>query len=72
MLELAKMFLDRECIIYTFDNQLQGVIKSITDNAILLERKSDNSLEIVNADFIVRIREYPKNKKGKSKSVVFD
>ena len=72
MLELAKAFLEKECIIYTFDGQLQGTIKKISDNAILLERKGDKTTEIVNADFIVRIREFPKNKKGKSKSVILD
>lgn len=72
MLELAKMFLEKECIIYTFDSQLQGIIKQITDNAVLIERKGDKTMEVVNADFIVRIREFPKNKKGKSKSVVLD
>lgn len=72
MLELAKMFLEKECIIYTFDSQLHGTIKQITENAVLIERKSDKTMEVVNADFIVRIREFPKNKKGKSKSVVLD
>lgn len=72
MLELAKMFLEKECIIYTFESQIQGIIKEISDKAILVERKSDKTLEVLNADFIVRIRETPKNKKGKSKSVIFD
>lgn len=29
MLELAKRFIEKECIIYTFNNQLEGVIKEI-------------------------------------------
>ena len=70
MLELAKRFIEKECIIYTFNNQLEGVIKEISGNALLIEKKG--MLEAVNLDFVVRIREYPRNKKGKKKSVVFD
>jgi len=70
MLELAKRFIDKECIIYTFNNQLEGVIKEISGNALMIERKG--MLEAVNLDFVVRIREYPRNKKGNKKSVVLD
>ena len=70
MLELAKRFIEKECIIYTFNNQLEGVIKEISGNALLIEKKG--MLEAVNLDFVVRIREYPRNKNGKKKSVVFD
>ncbi|MFR2136885.1 MAG: DUF6897 domain-containing protein [Pseudoruminococcus massiliensis] len=71
MLELAKNFIDKECIIYTFNNSLiQGNIKEISKNALLLE--TGNTVEAVNLDFVVRIREYPRKKNGKKKSVVLD
>jgi len=70
MYELAQNFIDKECIIYTFNSQLTGIIKQVNEGGILLE-KSD-AIEAVNFDFIVRIREYPKNKKGKKKSVILD
>jgi len=70
MLELAKRFIDKECIIYTFNNQLEGVIKEISGNALMIEKKG--MLEAINLDFVVRIREYPRNKKGNKKSVVLD
>ena len=71
MKELAKRFIDKECVISSFDgnHQYDGVIKEVTDGAILLER--NGKTEAINLDFVIRIREYPKNKKGK-KSVVFD
>ena len=69
MLELAKNFIDKECIIYTFNNSsIQGTIKEISKNALLLE--TGNTVEAV--DFVVRIREYPRKKNGKKKSVVLD
>lgn len=70
MLELAKRFLEKECIIYTFNNQLEGIIKEINGNALLVEK--NGTLEAVNLDFVVRIREYPRKKDGKKKSVVLD
>ena len=71
MVELAKRFIDKECLIYTFNsNQIVGVIKEVSNGAILLDSKG--TIEAVNLDFIVRIREYPKNKKGKKKSVILD
>ena len=72
MLELAKKFIDKECLIYAFDSnhQFQGTIKEVTDGAILLD--NNGKLEAINLDFVIRIREYPTNKKGKKKSVVID
>ena len=70
MKELAKRFIDKECLINSIDSQYEGVIKEVTDGAILVEKAG--MLEAISLDFVVRIREFPKNKKGKKKSVVLD
>lgn len=72
MKELAKRFIDKECVISSFDgnHQYEGIIKEVTDGAILVEK--DGKIEALNLDFVIRIREYPRNKKGKKKSVVLD
>lgn len=72
MKELAKNFIGKECLMYSFDGnrQYDGVIKEVSDNGVLVEK--DGKLEAINLDFVVRIREYPKDKKGKKKSVIFD
>lgn len=71
MEELAKRFLGKECLIYSFhSNQYIGTIREVTAGAILIEHES--TVEAINLDFVVRIREYPRNKKGKKKSVVLD
>ena len=70
MKELATRFIGKECIIYTFNAQIEGTIREVGDGAILLERKG--STEAINLDFIMRIREYPRNKNGKKKSIVVD
>ena len=61
-----------ECIIYTVaDNfgNIQGVIKDVNDTGITVENKQ--GLQAVNLDYVVRIREYPRKKNRKEKSVVF-
>ena len=70
MLELAKRFIDKECLIYTFNSQLTGMIKEVSDGALLVD--NGKNVEIINLDYIIRIREYPKGKNGKKKSIVLD
>ena len=72
MKELAKRFIDKECLITAFDrsHQFEGVIKEVSDSAVLVEK--NGTVEALNLDFVIRIREYPRNKNGKKKSVVLD
>ena len=72
MKELAKRFIVKECVISSFDgnHQYEGVIKEVTDGAILVEK--NGKIEALNLDFVIRIREYPRKKNGKKKSVVLD
>ena len=72
MKELAKRFIDKECVISSFDgnHQYVGVIKEVMDGAILLEK--NGKIEALNLDFVIRIREYPRKKNGKKKSVILD
>lgn len=64
MKELAARFIDKECLIYSFDGgqQYKGVIKEVTDGAVLIEK--GDKVEAINLDFIGRIRELSK-KNGK-------
>lgn len=41
MKELAKRFIDKECLISSFDSnhQFEGVIKEVSDSAILVEKE---------------------------------
>lgn len=74
MKELAKRFIGKECLIYTItttDGSVQGVVREVGDSGLILERKSGES-ELVNLDFVTRIREYPRKKNGKKKDIVLD
>lgn len=68
MTELAKRFIGKECVISTFNSQVVGVIKEVTDGAVLIE--NNENPEIINIDYIVKIKEYPRNKNGKKKLIV--
>ena len=71
---LAKQFTGKECIIYTVtqvEGSVQGTIKEVSAGGILLE-DAQGQLQAVNLEYVTRIREYPRDKKGKKKSVVLD
>jgi hypothetical protein len=71
MVELAKRFIGKACIVYAFDgHQFGGVIKEVSDGAVLIEK--NGTVEVINLDFVIRIRECPRNKKGNKKAVVAD
>ena len=74
MKELAKRFIGEECIIYTItssDGSVQGVIKEVGDGGMVVE-KTSGELEIINLDFVTRIRQYPRKKNGKKKNILLD
>ena len=70
MKEFISAYIDKECLIYTISGQVYGTVKAVSDSALQVETKS--GLQILNIDYVVRIREYPKNKNGKKKSIVID
>jgi len=71
MKELATQFIGKDCIFYAFNGtQIGGIVKSISENGVLIE--NNGKPEIVNLDLIIRIREYPRNKKGKRASIIAD
>ncbi len=74
MKELAKQFIGERCIIYMItstDGSVEGIIKEIDNSGMVIERNTGER-EIINLDFVTRIREYPTKKNGKKKSIVLD
>ena len=70
MKELAKQFIGKECIIYTLagsDTTVKGTIKEVTDGGIVVERP--DGIEAINLEYVARIREWPRNAKGKKKQI---
>lgn len=74
MKELAKQFIGKECIIYTItsnDGSVHGVIKEIGGGGMIVENRTGER-EIINLEFVTRIREYPRKKNGRKKGIVLD
>lgn len=70
MNEIIKQFENKDCLVYTMNSQITGVISKIGESWIEITGEKEKS--VVNTDYIIRIREYPKDKRGKKKSVVLD
>ena len=71
---LAKQFTGKECIIYTInsnDGSIAGIIREVSGSGMLIE-DARGQLQAVNLEYVTRIREYPRNKKGKKESVILD
>lgn len=72
MKELAEKFIGKECLVYTIvsdTNSVNGTVKEVTDNGILIEYKGE--LQAVNLEYVTKIKEWPRNSKGKKKNVIF-
>ncbi len=72
MKELAKKFIEKDCLILSFDSnhQFDGVIKEVSDGAILIEKAG--KFEAINLDYVIKIKEFPRNKNGKKKTAFYE
>ena len=71
MQELAKRFIGKDVLINLISQgTVDGILTEVCDNAAVIEK--DGHTAVINLDFVVRLREYPKNKNGKRKSIVAD
>ena len=71
MHKLAERFIGKDVLLNTVaSGTYDGVLKEVVDNAVVLEK--DCTQTVVNLDYVIRLREYPRNKKGKRKSMIAD
>ncbi len=72
MSELIKEFIDKEVVIYVStgsSSAVAGFIRKVEDGWVKVEKKNDQ-FEIISLDYISRIQDYPRNKKGKKQLVI--
>lgn len=67
MNELMKKYIGTEVIISTGFSSTSGTLTKIEDGWAEIETSTGN--EIINIEYISRIKEYPRGKKGKKSSV---
>ncbi len=73
MCELAKQFIGQDCIVYFLGgSSISGVIKEVAESGNAITVVNDNNdLDLINLEFVTRIRKYPLNKNGKRKSIIW-
>lgn len=74
MENFAKQFLNKLCLIYMItgsSSTVAGTIKEVQDGGMLVEDES-NQMLVINLDYVTKIKEYPRKKNGKKKSLVLD
>ncbi|MDR0920183.1 MAG: hypothetical protein LBM93_13210 [Oscillospiraceae bacterium] len=71
MNETVKKFIGKDCLINTVNSTVDGVIESVEDNWVFLKvsEKYNSTLDMINIEYISRIREYPTDKNGKRKTI---
>lgn len=67
MNELIKCYIGKDVLIYTGVSTVDGILEKSEDN--WLEVKTGTGSQIINLDYISRIQEYPRNKKGKKSQI---
>lgn len=70
MNEVINEFVGKECIIYTINSQIIGTLTELKEGWIVVE--TPGGKEALNLEHIGRIREFPRNKKGRKKAIVAD
>ena len=68
MLEMLERFIGKECIIYALESQMSGTIRELRDGWIIVE--NSKGTEALNAEYVTRVREYPRKKNGKKASII--
>lgn len=74
MKELVMQFIGKDCVIYTMNSSsamIDGIIAEVSEDggAIIVENPSSKAQEIVNLDYVTRIKPIPYNKNGKRKNI---
>lgn len=55
--ELMQSFVGKDVFVKLLEGNADGIVKEVTDGGMVLENK--NGLQILNLDYIIKIREYP-------------
>ena len=70
-MEMMKRFIDKEVIITTLHKNystLEGFVREVNENWLVIET-ANKGLDMVNIEYIIRIREYPRKPNGKKKTI---
>ncbi len=70
MNEIFLKYIGKDCIVYVSNASSTMIVCNVTAvNENWLTVKTNEGEEIINIDYIIRIKEHPVNKKGKKKTI---
>lgn len=72
MSDIFNKYIGKDCVIYisnSSSNIIECNVIRVADNWLTV--KTRDGEEMINIDYLVRIKEHPTNKNGKKKSVIF-
>ena len=72
MNKIVMDYVGKECLVYTISGSevVTGVVETVEDGWITVRSFDGKTTEAVNAEYVTRIKEYPRNKNGKRKAIV--
>lgn len=71
MNEIIRRFIDKEVLITTLNNEIsmvEGFVREVNENWLVIET-NEKGLDVINLEYIIRIREYPRKPNGKKKTI---
>ena len=71
MRDVLNRYIGKDCIVYISSGNysvVTGTVTEIKDNWITVRTKDGD--EVVNFDYVIRVKEHPVNKKGKKKQII--
>ncbi len=70
MNEMMKRFIDKEVLINVMNSEatVQGFVKEVNESWLVVDT-NNNGLDMINIEYITRIREYPRKENGKKKQL---
>ena len=72
MSEIFNKYIGKDCIVYTSYSSSSAIecnVTGVSDNWLCIRTRDGE--EVINFDYIVRVKEHPVNKNGKKISVIF-
>lgn len=72
MSDIFIKYIGKDCVVYTSNSNssvIECSVLGVEDNWLKIRTRDGE--EVINLDYIVRVKEHPTNKNGKKKSVIF-
>lgn len=70
MSDVLNRYIGKDCVVYVSTGNysaIEGTVTEIKDNWIVVKTKDGD--EVINFDYVIRVKEHPVNKNGKKKTI---